>query len=157
MKLNEILKLIALIILCQLAGIIGSIFTISSISSWYAFLNKPFFNPPSWLFGPVWISLYALMGISLYLIWSSKNSSEKSGSLKIFGIQLVLNALWSIFFFGLQNLWLAFVEIIILWFAIFFTIKKSLKVSKKSAYLLIPYLLWVSFAAILNLSIALLN
>ena len=149
------LKLISSIIICELAGILGSIFTISSVSTWYITLNKPFFNPPSWLFGPVWTALYLLMGISLYLIWTNKKRTKKA--LTIFGIQLILNTLWSILFFGLKTPLFAFIEIIFLWIAIMLSIQYFYKINKTAAYLLIPYILWVSFAAILNFSIFVLN
>ncbi|MFH1589085.1 MAG: TspO/MBR family protein [archaeon] len=149
-------KLIAAIIITQLAGIIGSFFTVSSVSTWYVTLNKPFFNPPSWLFGPVWIILYLMMGVALYIVWNNRTKKSNT-ALTLFGIQLVLNSLWSILFFGLKNPLLAFIEIIILWVLILFTIIYFKKESKTAAYLLIPYILWVSFAAILNLAIFLLN
>jgi translocator protein len=149
-------KLITSIIICQLAGIIGSFFTVSSVSTWYLTLNKPFFNPPSWVFGPVWITLYFLMGISLYLIWNNYNKDSKL-AVTFFSIQLVLNSLWSILFFGLRNPLLAFIEIIVLWAFILLTIIYFYKKSKTAAYLLIPYILWVSFAAILNFAIYYLN
>ena len=151
------IKLIASIVICQLAGVIGAFFTTPSISSWYAGLNKPFFNPPSWLFGPVWTLLYLLMGVSLYLVWSQKNQAGKKLALTIFAIQLGLNSFWSIVFFGLQLPWVAFLEILVLLFFIVLTIVKFFPISKKSAYLLIPYLLWVSFASVLNFYIARLN
>ena len=150
-------KLLVAIVVCQLAGIIGSIFTISSIPVWYAFLNKPFFNPPNWLFGPAWIVLYTLMGISLYLVWQKGLNEKTKVPLAFFGVQLVLNTLWSIIFFGFQAPMLAFFEIILLWFAIVFTSYKFYPVSKKAAYLLIPYIVWVSFATLLNYSIWVLN
>jgi len=149
-------KLIAAIIITQLAGIIGSFFTVSSVIIWYVTLNKPFFNPPSWLFGPVWIILYLMMGVALYIVWNNRTKKSNT-ALTLFGIQLVLNSLWSILFFGLKNPLLAFIEIIILWVLILFTIIYFKKESKTAAYLLIPYILWVSFAAILNLAIFLLN
>lgn len=149
-------KLIASIIICQLAGIIGSFFTVSSVSTWYTTINKPFFNPPSFVFGPVWITLYLLMGISLYLIWNNYSKDMKL-PLIFFGIQLGLNSLWSILFFGLQNPLFAFIEIIILWAFILLSIIGFYKKSKPAAYLLVPYILWVSFAAILNFSIFYLN
>lgn len=151
-------KLISSILICQLAGFIGSFFTVSSVSSWFLTLNKPFFNPPNWLFGPVWITLYFLMGISLYLVWSKgiKDIQSKMAVL-IFAIQLILNSLWSIIFFGFQSLLFAFIEIILLWIAILLTIIYFNKISKTASYLLIPYILWVSFAAILNFSIYYLN
>ncbi len=151
------IKFIASIVICQLAGIIGAFFTTPSISGWYADLNKPFFNPPSWLFGPVWTLLYLLMGISLYLVWSQKNQAGKKLALTFFAIQLGLNSFWSIIFFGLHLPLVAFLEILVLLFFIVLTIIKFFPISKISAYLLIPYLLWVSFASILNLYIAKLN
>ncbi len=157
-------KLIVSIISCQLAGIIGSFFTISSIPTWYATLSKPFFSPPNWLFGPVWIMLYFLMGISLYLVWIRDQKSKKSDKSTLtskaitwFVIQLVLNSIWSILFFGLRSPILAFIEIALLWIAIIFTIKAFCNVSKTASLLLVPYLAWVSFAAMLNLAIVLLN
>jgi len=158
MNLKEIAKLLGLIVLCQLAGIIGSIFTFSAIPTWYATLNKPWFNPPGFVFAPVWILLYTLMGISLYLVLK-KGLENKDVTLAtmFFGAQLALNAIWSILFFGLHNIFLALVEIIVLWVVLLFTIIKFYKISKKAAYLLIPYFLWGSFATILTFSILLLN
>jgi len=147
--------LIFSIALCESAGIIGSLFTFSAISTWYAFLVKPSFSPPNYLFGPVWVILYLLMGISLYLIW--QKGKKTFGLVKLFLIHLVLNSLWSIIFFGFKNLGLAFVEILILWGIILVLAFKFYKVNKTAAYLLIPYQLWVSFATILNLSVWLLN
>ena len=151
------LKLIFAIVLSQLAGIIGSLFTITNTTSWYANLVKPTFNPPNWIFGPVWTFLYLIMGISLYLVLISKKSKNRKIGLYLFFTQLVLNTLWSILFFGLQTPLFAFIEIILLWLAILFTIKYFYKVNKKASYLLIPYILWVTFAAILNLTIYILN
>lgn len=148
--------LILAILLCEGAGILGSFFTVSSISTWYATLTKPSFSPPNYIFGPVWTILYALMGISLYLVWTSKNKSKQQ-AVNLFLIQLGLNAIWSIIFFGLKNPGLAFIEIIALWVAIFLTIRTFQKVSKIASYLLYPYLVWVSFASVLNLSILILN
>lgn len=144
-------RLIAAIFICQSAGLIGSIFTFSAIPTWYLSLNKPSFSPPNYLFGPVWTILYTLMGISLYLTW------EKKKVVKLFWAQLVLNAAWSIIFFGLKNIGLALVEIFILWTLILALVVKTNKVNKVASYLLIPYLLWVSFATVLNLSLYLLN
>jgi translocator protein len=143
--------LIISILISQSAGIVGSIFTSQAVRLWYPTLNKPFFNPPSWIFGPVWVLLYTLMGISAYLIWQErKNNALAMPALIIFGIHLALNALWSYLFFGLQNPFLAFVEIIILWLFIAILIYLFYKIKAKAAYLLIPYLAWVSFAAVLN-------
>ena len=156
-KINY-LKLISSIVICQLAGIIGSFFTSSSVSNWYVTLNKPFFNPPSWVFGPVWITLYLMMGISLYIVWNGglRNKHAKI-AITIFGIQLLLNSVWSILFFGLQSPLSAFIEIVLLWGAILATIIYFYRISKIASYLLIPYFLWVSFAAVLNLAIVYLN
>ncbi|MBI2085282.1 MAG: tryptophan-rich sensory protein [Candidatus Aenigmarchaeota archaeon] len=156
-KINPF-NLAIFILLCEMAGLIGSIFTIPATGTWYAELNKPSFSPPNWVFGPVWVALYALMGISACLVFSKgwKNKKIKN-AIKTFSLQLILNVLWSIIFFGGKNPFLALVEIIILWTAIFVTIKKFNEISKTAGNLLIPYLAWVSFAAILNLSIVLMN
>jgi tryptophan-rich sensory protein len=154
----KLLKLLAAILLCEAAGIIGSVFTMPAIGTWYASLQKPFFNPPNWLFAPAWAILFALMGIALYLVWE-KGFKEKSVKIatKIFGMQLALNVLWSVWFFGLKSPLFAFFEIILLWIIIFATIWQFNKVSKKAAFLLIPYIAWVSFAAALNFAVWLLN
>lgn len=154
----NISKLLASILLCQLAGVIGSVFTASSLENWYFLLEKPSFNPPSWVFFPVWTTLYTLMGISLYLVWEKglQKPEVKKGIL-IFGIQLGLNSLWSFLFFGLKSPYYAFIEIILLWFAIFLTILQFRKISKTASYLLLPYIVWVSFAAVLNYYIWILN
>lgn len=139
-------------------GIIGSFITIGTINSWYKTLSKPSFNPPNWVFGPVWTILYLLMGISAYLIWQKGvNKKKVKVALSIFGLQLILNFLWSFLFFGLHSPLVSFVEIILFWIMILFTIFKFYKLSKPASYLLIPYIFWVSFAAILNLSIVILN
>lgn len=156
MRKLDWLKLLSSIGFCQVAGAIGSIFTASAIPFWYASLAKPFFNPPAWVFAPAWITLYSLMGISLYLVWISKTKLKRE-AIKIFTLQLVFNSLWSIIFFGLRLPAIAFIEIIILWFLILATIIKFYKINKISAYLLIPYILWTSFASLLNFSIWVLN
>lgn len=150
--MKDLLRLVGFIFLCQAAGLIGSIFTFNSVNTWYLTLEKPFFNPPSFVFGPVWTTLYFLMGVSLFLVWGKKKTD-----LKWFWIQLSLNTVWSIIFFGLKNPLFAFIIIILLWISIFQTIKSFKKVNKTASYLLYPYLFWVSFASILNLSIVLLN
>ena len=151
------LKLIFSIILCQLAGFIGSFFTRDSIG-WYITLTKPSFRPPNWLFGPVWIALYLLMGIALYLIWKRGfQSSESRYPVIIFLVQLILNASWSIVFFGARSIGGGLIVIAVLWILIFLTILSFRKVNKTASYLLIPYLIWVSFASILNFSIWRLN
>lgn len=156
--MKKFFKLIISIIICQLAGIIGSFFTVKSVSTWYLTLNKPSFTPPSWLFAPAWISLYFLMGIALFLIWSSSDSLKKRRpAFILFGLQLILNAFWSVAFFGLQSPLLGLIVIIILWIFILLTIIGFFKISKLAGWLLIPYILWVSFATALNLAILILN
>ena len=156
MKVKSWTKLILSIALAQSAGAIGSLFTFSAIPTWYAFLNKPSFSPPNWLFGPVWTILYTMIGISFYLIWVNYKKKD-SWAIKFFIFHLVLNSLWSIIFFGAKNLGLAFAEIIIMWSTIVYMIKNFYKINKWSSYLLIPYLLWVSFASILNFAVWRLN
>ncbi|MCS7250275.1 MAG: tryptophan-rich sensory protein [candidate division WOR-3 bacterium] len=156
--MGKILKLLISILICQGAGILGSIFTTPSIPTWYRQLIKPPFTPPNWLFAPAWTLLFLLMGISLYLVWEKGlKDKEVKKALLIFLIQLVLNILWSFIFFTLKSLLFAFIEIVILWIAILLTIIYFYKISKASAYLLLPYLFWVSFASVLNFSILILN
>jgi translocator protein len=155
MKIN-VKKLTFSVIICQLAGIIGAFFTTPAIDGWYTTLQKPSFNPPGWLFAPVWTTLYLLMAVAVYLVWQSKQGDKKT-AMGVFFIQLGLNSFWSIAFFGLKSPWLAMIIIIFLWFLIAKTIVEFFKFSKASAYLLLPYFFWVSFASILNLKIALLN
>ncbi|MBI4177254.1 MAG: tryptophan-rich sensory protein [Candidatus Aenigmarchaeota archaeon] len=146
------------VLVCEVAGLIGSIFTISAIGTWYKDLNKPDFSPPDWIFGPVWTILYALMGISAYLVFSRGWKNKKvRNAINTFGIQLTLNVLWSIIFFGGKNPFLALLEITILWAAIFVTIQKFNGISKTAGKLMVPYLIWVTFATTLNLSIVLMN
>ncbi len=145
------------IAICFFAAGIGSLFTTQSISNWYAYLNKPFFNPPNWLFGPVWTVLYALMGYSLYLVLGSKVQKHTRQAVILFALQLILNMLWSIVFFGLHFPGMALLVIVCLWIAILHTMRSFVCISKAASYLLLPYLLWVSFATILNGAIVLLN
>ena len=144
------------VILPLIIGFIGSAFTTPAIPSWYSSLQKPAFSPPNWIFGPVWTILYILMGVSLYLARKNRNGLSKKSAF-LFGAQLFLNLLWSAIFFGLQSPLFAFAEIILLWIAIVFTIIEFGKVSSSAALLLIPYLLWVSFAAVLNYYVWVLN
>ena len=149
---NKIVRLFVFILMCQGAGLVGSIFTFDSINTWYSTLQKPFFNPPSYIFGPVWTLLYTMMGISLFLVWGKKKTN-----LRWFWVQLALNTLWSIVFFGLKNPSAALVAVVFLWISIFKTIISFKKVNKNASYLLYPYLAWVTFDSILNLAIMLLN
>lgn len=136
------------IALSEAAGIIGSIFTAPSIAGWYATLIKPEIAPPNWIFGPVWTTLFLLMGIAAFLVWRTKKNSKIA--LGIFGVQLILNVLWSFLFFGLQSPGAALVEIVLLWLSIAATIWAFAKISKPAAWLLVPYIAWVSFAGYLN-------
>jgi len=143
------------LVLPQLAGIIGAFFTTSAIPIWYANLIKPSFTPPSWLFGPVWVMLYFLMGISIYLIWNEAPQNKKI--IQLFWVQLVINMIWTPLFFGLRNPLLGLITIILLWILIVILIIKFWKINKTSSYLLIPYLIWVSYASALNFAIFYLN
>lgn len=157
--MRNFVKLVLSLAVCQLAGVIGSVFTSKSVSTWYPTLSKPSFNPPNWLFAPVWTILFILMGISLFLIWSRSllAKEKRKKAMFIFGLQLIFNILWSVMFFGLKSPLLGFITIIILWILILLTIIKFFKISKAAGWLLIPYILWVSFAAILNFSILIIN
>ena len=151
-------KLLVSIAVCELVGILSTPFTIAAIPVWYASLIKPPFSPPSWIFGPVWTLLYALMGISFFLIWvKGLNKKKVKTALTYFLIQLALNFLWSISFFGFHSPLLGFVNIIFLLVFIILTIKHFYPLSKNASYLLIPYLLWVIFATVLNGAFLILN
>ena len=140
------------------AGVLGSLFTKTGPDSWYSQLIQLNFSPPNWLFGPVWTILYILMGISLFLIWQKGlKKKDLKFAFGIFLLQLLFNAWWSILFFGLKDPKLAFVDIVILWFLIVFVIYLFSGIRKLAAWLLVPYLLWVSFATILNYGIWVLN
>ena len=145
------------IIGCELVGLAATPFTVASIPTWYRTLQKPFFTPPNWLFGPAWTLLYALMGGAIVLIWNSKKSKARTFSILVFFLQLALNFTWSIMFFGLRSPLYGFINILILWAAIFLAIIRFYRVSKVASFLMIPYILWVSFATALNFSIMLLN
>jgi benzodiazapine receptor len=155
---RDILKLVVSILACQCAGLIGSIFTMPAIPTWYESLAKPSFTPPSWLFAPAWVTLYILMGVAAFLIWrKGLDIRNVKTALIIFLVQLVLNALWSAVFFGAKSLIGGAVVIVLLWIAILFTILRFFKISAAAGGLLIPYILWVSFASALNISILALN
>lgn len=155
--MKNFFKLIVSILICQLAGILGMIFTTPSIDNWYDTIQKPSWIFPNWVFGPVWITLYILMGIALFFVWEKKGSINIKKAVSVFGFQLVLNSLWSIIFFGFNNITLALVEILILLGAIIWTMMEFKKISKTAFYLFIPYLLWVCIATILNFNLWLLN
>jgi tryptophan-rich sensory protein len=138
-------------------GSLGGIFTISEIPGWYAGLQKPSFNPPNWLFGPVWSMLYLLMGISFYLIWKQPVSTVRNVGLTLFVIQFILNFFWSIIFFNQHLIAAAFLEMVFMWIFILLTIIWFAKLSPTAAWLLVPYLCWVSFATVLTAAIWKLN
>jgi translocator protein len=144
-------KLLISIIVCLSAGLIGSLFTFAAIPTWYAGLIKPSFSPPNWIFGPVWTTLYILMGIAMYLVW------QKKRKLTLFLIHLGFNAGWSIVFFGLHSIAGGMVTIVILWGLIVALIREFYRIDRRASYLLVPYLVWVSFASVLNFSLISLN
>lgn len=155
--MNKYLKLAACILLTLSIGAISGIATSSGINNWFMELNKPFFNPPNYLFGPVWTLLYFLMGFSFFMILQSPIKELKRKAIKIFVIQLSLNFLWSFLFFKFQLIGLAFIEIMLIWISILAMIITFNKINRIAAVLQIPYLIWVSFATILNGAICWLN
>jgi tryptophan-rich sensory protein len=159
MKKINIKKLIIALILPQIAGFLGMLFVTPSLDSWYITLNKPVFTPPNWVFAPAWTTLFILMGISLYFVYvtKAKKKSDKLVYITFFYIQLLLNFLWNVLFFGLHNPVLGLIEIILLIFTVGVTIFYGFKIKKVSAYLLIPYILWLCFATALNVGIVVLN
>jgi len=166
-SLHRLGTLALFIIACESAGILGSLFTIQSIPTWYATLIKPPFAPPNWLFAPVWTVLYALMGIAAFLIWEKKTASRAmpksaklnmvSAALNMFGIQLILNALWSVVFFGLRSPLFGLFIIFLMLFTIAITMWRFYFIDKRAFWLMVPYLLWVGFATLLNFYIFALN
>jgi translocator protein len=156
--MSNTLKLIISITIPVLVGATAGFFTASGVESWYQNINKPSWNPPSWIFGPVWTTLYVMMGIALFLVWKSEASDVlKKTAIAIFAVQLVLNFFWSFIFFSQHQPGWALVEIMVMWLAILFTIFAFANVSKTAAWLLVPYISWVSFATVLNYTIWQLN
>uniref|UniRef100_UPI0040490E41 TspO/MBR family protein n=1 Tax=Flavobacterium sp. TaxID=239 RepID=UPI0040490E41 len=157
--MNKYLKIVSVVAICLAVGYLSSMVTQTSITTWYPTLKKPVFNPPNWVFAPVWTLLYIFMGIAAGLIWGKieTNTELVKKGLLFFGIQLALNALWSYLFFGLSNLLLASIEIIILLLIIFETYLIFKKIDKNAGLLFIPYIIWVAFATILTISIYVLN
>ncbi len=154
----DIPKLAVAVLTCELIGAAGSLFTVAAIPGWYAMLNKPVFTPPSWLFAPVWLILYLLMGIAAYLIWKNRVKDRTSGlAMLLFCVQLALNFAWTYLFFGLHSQSYGMIGIVVLWFAITATIAAFWRVSRKAALLLLPYIAWVTFALLLNLFILVMN
>jgi tryptophan-rich sensory protein len=151
-------KLAATVLFCIIAGSLGALVTTTGPGSWYNALEKPFFTPPGWVFAPVWITLFTLMGVALYLIWQSGTGKrEVRLALGLFGIQFALNVTWSFLFFGLRSPLLGLVDIIFLWVLIVATIAAFYRVQRTAAYLLVPYILWVTIAAALNGSVYFMN
>lgn len=166
MKINNRVKLLLSIVVSLLAGAIGSVFTASAVTGWYATLTKPLLSPPNYVFGPVWTTLYILMGVSLFLVWKRDSFSlffnreikkARRVGLILFFVQLFFNTIWSIIFFNFQNTGLALVTIGLLWISIVATALTFYKVSKVAGWLFLPYILWVSFASYLNYAIWSLN
>lgn len=157
MKL-DIKKLLVSILGVQLVGFVGAWVTMPAVRGWYQTLNQPAITPPDSVFAPVWTTLYLLMGLSVYMVWTSKTKKKaKQAGLELFGLQLVLNSAWSILFFAAGLLWIAYFEILALAYVLILTIKQFEQVSKPAAWMLYPYLAWVAFASFLNLGFAVLN
>lgn len=154
--MNKFLKAIGWIMLSQMAGFIGAGLTATSVQTWYVTLSKPWFTPPNWLFGPMWLTLYTLMGLATFWI-SEKKTKQSKSAVKFFLIHLLVNALWSPVFFGLKQVFLALVIITIMWVMIVILIGKYGKIDKKAGLALVPYLMWVSVATALNVAILVLN
>lgn len=157
MKANQIGKLIASLLLPLAIGGIAGMFTTKAIPGWYATLNQPSFNPPNWVFAPVWTTLYIIMGISLFMIWRLDKSKERNQAIVIFMVQLLFNFCWSFFFFYFKMIGVALVDILVLWITIIFMLVRLYKIKPLAAYINIPYLLWVTFATALNMAYFFLN
>ena len=149
--MNKWMVLAGFIILCLGVGVVSGVMTAGAMVDWYPTLNKPFFNPPSWVFAPAWTLLYIMMAVAAWRVWLAGPSSKPA--LNLFFIQLVLNFLWSVFFFGLHSPALALIDIIAMWIMIALTMRAFFKIARPAGWLLVPYLAWVSFAAVLNASI----
>jgi tryptophan-rich sensory protein len=156
--MTKIIKLTCSVAVCILIGFLGSFSTRGSVTTWYADLSRPSFTPPDWIFGVVWPILYVMMGISAFIIWNKGlDKREVKVALGIFGLQLILNGLWTPIFFGLHLIGFALIEIVMMWAAILLTIISFWKISKSATLLFLPYILWVSFAIVLNASLFILN
>lgn len=156
--MGNMYKLVISILLPVATGAVSGLFTVTGTGSWYQAISKPSWNPPGWIFGPVWTTLYVMMGIALYLVWKAETpAGAKKKAMILFAIQLFLNFLWSFIFFNQQEIGWALAEIILLWIFILFTIFAFGRINKTAAWLLVPYISWVSFAGILTYSIWKLN
>lgn len=157
-NLREIIRLIVSIIIVFIVGSIGTLFTLSKIPTWYASLIKPSWAPPNWLFGPVWTTLYVLIGVAFFLVWSKGlNRKDVQLALVIFAIQLILNLFWSIVFFGYESIFGGLIVIVFLWVSILVTIIVFYRISKPAGFLLVPYIVWVNIAGYLNYTVYILN
>ena len=157
--MNKAVKIAIALVICLMVGYSASIVTRPSVETWYPTLIKPPFNPPNWIFMPVWTLLYILMAVAAGLVWDKIKEQKETVKMALgfFIIQLTLNAIWSYLFFELKNPMLALIEIVLLWLMIYETYLKFIKINKIAGYLLIPYMVWVAFAAVLNASIWWLN
>jgi tryptophan-rich sensory protein len=147
---HKFLGLILSLVICFAASGIGALFTTPQIDGWYATLNRPSIAPPNWVFGPVWTLLYLMMAVAAWVVWKKDGMRQAALPLTLFGVQLVLNVLWSVLFFGMENPFLAFLEIVILWLFILATTIAFFRESRVAGGLMVPYLCWVTFAAVLN-------
>ena len=157
-RLREVPMLIGSILIPLVIGYIGAIVTLPQISTWYSTLSKPWWSPPNWLFGPIWTTLYLLMGVALFLVWrEGLHRRDVRFAILIFGVQLAINLLWSVLFFSFHALFGSFILVMLLWLAILANIIAFLIISKWAGLLLVPYIIWVSIASYLNYSVYLLN
>ncbi|WP_254536373.1 TspO/MBR family protein [Halomarina litorea] len=154
---RPLLTLAAAVLVCELVGITGAVFTATGVESWYTTLERPELAPPNWVFGPVWTTLYALMGVAAWLVWREGRGRELQVALGLFGVQLALNFAWSFVFFGAQEILWALVVIVALLAAIVATMGAFWRIDRRAALLLVPYLAWVSFATYLNYAFWVLN
>lgn len=157
MKISSLWKLIISFSVVTVAAVVGSLATFSAIPTWYVTLHRTVLTPPNWVFGPVWTLLYILMAVAAFLVWKQAKTEESRQGLILFIEQLVLNVAWSVIFFGLHQILLAFVTIIILWLTIIVTTIWFFRVNKPAGYLMLPYIVWVSFASMLNFAVYLVN
>jgi tryptophan-rich sensory protein len=156
--MKNLSKFLICVIGCEAVGLLGVPASLKSIPAWYVYLNKPFFAPPNWIFGPVWTVLYFLIGLSVFLIWKKGTQKHKhKEAIQFFLAQLFLNAIWSPIFFGLRSPMLGFINIVAMWVCILFTLLRFKPISKAAFFLMLPYFFWVSFASLLNLAILVLN
>jgi benzodiazapine receptor len=157
-NLREIPKLILSVLVVFVAGTLGTLATLPEITTWYAALAKPAWTPPNWTFGPIWSTLYVLMGVALFLVWrQGLDRKDVRYAILIFAVQLLLNILWSVVFFGMHSILGGFILIMMLWIAILINILAFYIISRAAGLILIPYLIWVSIASYLNYSVYLLN